>query len=87
MGVCGRNNLLQRQSKAVLLILSNKGYINLGEWVSTSLTGAEVLGILHVYREELQVLDGHVHIRRGENKPVIWLPGYVTTPGWWRWGS
>ena len=81
MGVCGRNNLLQRQSKAVLLILSNKGYINLGEWVRVwgmSVHHWLVLGMLHLHAEECQVLAGHVLIGRKKVKPVIWPPDYKT---------
>jgi hypothetical protein len=43
------------------------------------LLGAEVLGKLHLLREELQVLAGHGCIGKKEVKPVIWSPGYVTT--------
>ena len=35
--------------------------------------------MLHLLKEELQVLAGHVHIEKKEVKPVIWSPGYVTT--------
>jgi hypothetical protein len=31
------------------------------------------------YKEEFQVLAGHVFLRREEVKPVIWPPSYLTT--------
>jgi hypothetical protein len=42
--------------------------------VCTLLTGGEVLGMLHLHKEEFQVLA----VGRREVKLVIWPSGYVT---------
>lgn len=38
-----------------------------------------MLGMLHLCKEEFQVLAGDVLIGRKEVKPVIWPPAYVIT--------
>lgn len=43
------------------------------------LAWAEVLEKLHLHEEEFQILAGHVLIGTEVVKPVIWLPGHVTT--------